>query len=524
MAMLAPPPARAPAPPTESLASHGPAHGARVAGALTAAAAAVAARRPELARSKVLLRAAGSDFAIIRFRIPGVDDLTLLPRVVTAFCAALFVYNKVSASGDPDSFRQVSETLAVVLSVLTWSIPWVTGRLEEAVRRQVDAKPSSRKPGSIQTLAIKQDLSEDLQVDISWLSSSLLRLTNADGLAIWNEGSAICSRGIVKRLKGFAAGAEFVLQGLDAVWTPGSDPVDGYCATRRGLEAFPEKLLPQRVLPGDTESAIIKPLPGGGHLVLWSARPRAFDKEADRLWIQNAAAKLGGLLHGPKSTVPDTVMEECFEDTLPLLVAEEDAEASRDPFARFDLQIRVAPTIVGVMGLGVLIFNRQALVFSEASRMGVDPAQTRADLCAGVLAITLVLQGLVWVSETPKAPDVEDTTQWDDSRNVLWVDPQLAEGACQELVWSWSAFSSATRACSMALFWRDKCVMQGGLFQPGMEPVQRGFCQEVISMGKGRYLAQLNNYPAKEEFLDFFPRKTQGLLLTPLRPARNAPA
>ena len=27
---------------------------------------------------------------------------------------------------------KVSETLAVVLSVLTWSIPWVTGRLEEA--------------------------------------------------------------------------------------------------------------------------------------------------------------------------------------------------------------------------------------------------------------------------------------------------------------------------------------------------------------------------------------------------------
>mmetsp|Transcript_32729 Transcript_32729/g.40222 ORF Transcript_32729/g.40222 Transcript_32729/m.40222 type:complete len:80 (+) Transcript_32729:3-242(+) len=43
-------------------------------------------------------------------------------------------------------------------------------------------------------------------------------------------------------------------------------------------------------------------------------------------------------------------------------------------------------------------------------------------------------------------------------------------------------------------------------------------------MGKGRYLAQLNNYPAKEQFLDFLPVKTQGLLLTPLRPARNADA
>ena len=28
--------------------------------------------------------------------------------------------------------------------------------------------------------------------------------------------------------------------------------------------------------------------------------------------------------------------------------------------------------------------------------------------------------------------------------------------------------------------------------------MQRAFCEEVIEMGKGRYLAQLNNYPAKE--------------------------
>eukprot|EP00913_Durusdinium_trenchii_P018660 g17535.t1 len=68
--------------------------------------------------------------------------------------------------------------------------------------------------------------------------------------------------------------------------------------------------------------------------------------------------------------------------------------------------------------------------------------------------------------------------------------------------------------------------MQGGLFQR-KKPVQRAFCEEVISMGKGRYLAQLNNYPAKDaesRFLDYLPAKTQGLLLTPLRPARNAPA
>lgn len=471
------------------------------------------------------MRARGGDFAIIRFRIPGLDDLTMLPRVITACCLALLVYNRATTTGDVDSFRQVSEALALVFSVLAWSIPWVGGRLEEAARRQVSAKPTSRKPGSIQTLAIKQTLPSEVQIDISWISSVLLRLTNADGLVVWHDGEVICSRGILKRLQGFASGAEYVLKGLDAVWQPEATPVNGFCATQRGLESFPNKLLPAKVLPVDTEAAVVKPMPGGGHLIMWSARPRAFDKEADRLWVANAASKLGLLLNEEKDLQdqPSEVAEVCFEDDLPISLEENDEVAQRDPFARFDTQIRIAPTFLGMLGLGVLILNRQSLVFSDASRYGVDPSQTRADLCAGVLSVTLLLQGLVWISETPKSPDIEDTAEWEDANKVLWVDEAVPQRTSEELIWAWSAFSRATRACSMAIFWRGECIMQGGLFQR-KKPVQRAFCEEVISMGKGRYLAQLNNYPAKEEFLDYLPAKTQGLLLTPLRPARNAPA
>ena len=63
----------------------------------------------------------------------------------------------------------------------------------------------------LRTLAIKQQLASDVQVDISWISSVLLRLTNADGLVIWHQNQAIGCRGIVKRLQGFASGAEYVL-------------------------------------------------------------------------------------------------------------------------------------------------------------------------------------------------------------------------------------------------------------------------------------------------------------------------
>ncbi|CAJ1328186.1 unnamed protein product [Effrenium voratum] len=330
-------------------------------GALVGAVAAWAQLRPS---SRTRLRARGGDFAIIRFRIPGLDDLTMLPRVITACCIALLLYNRVTTTGDVDNFRQVSEVLALTFSAVAWSIPWVGSRLEEAARRQVSAKPSSRRPGSIQTLAIASDLPSNAQIDVSWVSSVLLRLTNADGLVVWHDGRTICSRGIVRRLKGFASGAEYVLRGLDNVWQPSEQPVDGYCATQRALGAFPDQLLPEGVLPEDTESAVVKPLPGSGHLVLWSAQPRAFDKEADRMWVANAAAKLGLLLNGDNPG--ESMQEVCFEDGLPLPL-EDNEDAVRDPFARFDTQIRIAPTLVGMIGLGVLILNRQSLVFSEAS-------------------------------------------------------------------------------------------------------------------------------------------------------------
>jgi len=153
---------------------------------------------------------------------------------------------------------------------------------------------------------------------------------------------------------------------ISQVWQPDTAAVDGYCATKRGLVSFPSQLLPERVLPADTEAAVVKPLPGGGHLILWSGRPRAFDKEADRQWVANAAAKLGLLLNEAGDEPFEATEEMCFEDDLPVPLEENEDSSIRDPFARFDTQIRITPTIFGMIGLGVLILNRQSLVFSEA--------------------------------------------------------------------------------------------------------------------------------------------------------------
>ena len=53
----------------------------------------------------------------------------MYPRTLFYLLSPIF-YSSMKGSGA--LWAQVSETLAVVLSLLTWSIPWVTGRLEEA--------------------------------------------------------------------------------------------------------------------------------------------------------------------------------------------------------------------------------------------------------------------------------------------------------------------------------------------------------------------------------------------------------
>lgn len=480
----------------------------------------------------------GVDYAIIRFKVPGFDDLTMLPRVIAVVGVVLLAANRLFF---PDSdnvtgmLRVLTEVSAVFLAATCAALPWVASRLDEAARRQVSTRPASKQLGCLQTLAIEETLPLTARLDVAWATSVLLRLTNADGLAVWrgngSGGVVVCTRGLLRQLPGFSEGAAAVLRAMGSVWEPASSAsLDGYCATRGGLAAFPTGVLPSAILPSDVEAAIAKPLPGGGLLVLWSALPRAFDRVADRQWVACAAAKLGAALPPPPGEALPSLpgIERCFEEGLPILgdATQASEAASRDPFARFDAQIRLAPAVAGLIALGFLGWNRTVLV--NAITMDIDPAQSRADLVSGSLAVTLVLQGMVWLSETPASPEIEDTSEWTGVESVLRVADSVRVAAADELRWAWGALSACTRACSMAVFWRGACVMQAGLFRRpdagGTAPVAGALCQEVMSTGKGRYLAQLKNYPAKEQFLGFLPERTQGLVITPLCPGRDAPA
>jgi len=476
----------------------------------------------------------GVDYAIIRFKIPGFDDLTMLPRVLAALGTILLVANRIffpdTVSGQ--EMRILSETVSLILVASCAVVPYLGRRLEEAARRQVSTRPASKLTGCLQTLAISDNLPQIARLDVSWVTSALLRFTNADGLAVWREDAVICTRGLLQQLPEFSRGTAAVLTRLGAVWKPSVGSCNAFCATRKNFAAFQEGVLPTRVIPGDAESAIVKPLPGGGFLVMWSALPRAFDRAADRQWIEQAAMKLASKLPEPSQvTLSAADTELCLEDELPLFESSRESDAiemSRDPFSRFDTPIRLSPGTVGLGSLALLGLNRNSLETAiGGSIVGIDPAQSRADLVGGGLAIALVLQSMVWLSETPADPEIEDVASWEGVENIFQIsDDFLDNPAVDELRWAWESLSKCTRTSSMVVFWRGSCVMQGGYFRrgdAGGEPPKQGdLCEEVITSGRGRYFAQLNNYPAKVQFISYFPERTQGLVLTPLRPAQNA--
>lgn len=472
------------------------------------------------------------DFAVIRFKIPGFDDLSQLPRIFAAVGLIVMVGNRFVApeTSNGGELRLFTECIGLIVAAYLALVPWMGRRLEEAARRQASAGETAQMD-SIQTLAIKSELASADRIEISWVTSVLLRLTNADGLAVWNataDGEVICTRGFLRQMPGFSGGPDSILTALGSQWQP-STLENGYCSTRNGLQFFSSGILPTRVLPGTTQAAIAKPLATGGLLVMWSSKPRAFDRPADRKWIERVAHKLSAYMPSVERQLDVAASETCVEADFPGLALDPAAakNQSRDPFARFAGEIRLAPAIVGLVVATAVIAVRWSLI-SSANFETVDPAQSRLDLIVGVLASALVLQGMVWYSETPMAPASVNISELPGVEETARLDWPAGGAVAAELQWMWDAISTCTRVSSMVVFWQDRCVLQAGFFKgpedEGIAPFLGPLCREVISKGKGRYMAQLANWPAKEQFYGYIPKGTPGLLLTPLRPAPTAPA
>lgn len=484
------------------------------------------------------------DFDVVRFRIPGIDDLSPLPRVLAVVGLIVIITNHAlfPASEGSEGSRTFTEALVLVSSACCATLPWIGSRLKEAAFRQVSASPAGAGLDCMQTLAFDAELPKSSRLDLSWGTASLLRLTNADGLALWlpSEGGAggkvVCTRGMLRQMSSFSQGSATILQSLSSAWRPGG-PVNAYCATSQGLASFPEGSLPKEVLPSKTEAVVLKPLPKtGGIVALWSFKARAFDRATDRAWVEQVALRFDEVLCGDAATalqapVPSKLPERCVEKGEFGFLTQQSLEAeSRDPFLQFAPQIRVAPGLLGFMFLGLIAVNRISFASTATAIEGIDSTQTRADICAGVLSIALLGQSLVWLSETPRKPDIEDPTQWEAVANVIALDERmLPPEAIAELLWVWSALSACTRTCSMTVLWRETCLMQGGYFKKSrrgvvVRPALGRFSRELMARGKGRYMPELRFYPAKAEYLEYLPEETPGVLVTPLSVSKGAPS
>lgn len=182
--------------------------------------------------------------------------------------------------------------------------------------------------------------------------------------------------------------------------------------------------------------------------------------------------------------------------------------------------VRSLPIYVGGASLLAVLFNRT--VSGIAPVADASSSQSRADLLTLGLAVTNVLNGLVWLSIRPKTISVV-TPQGIQTRRLY---PQLSDSVVSELLWAWESLSDATCCRSLVVVYDGICVLQIGsaaYSNNGEEAMsvdvdklmQGSLYNGVVKSGSQTYLANLSLYPGKSE-LPFLPQNTQAVILQPL--------
>ena len=126
------------------------------------------------------------------------------------------------------------------------------------------------------------------------------------------------------------------------------------------------------------------------------------------------------------------------------------------------------------------------------------------------------MQGLNWIALTPREPVTVTLT----GERVMFINPEVAPEAAQELRWLWSALGTATRTQACAVFYRRQRMMQAGPAPAGcatpVPPDLSGICAQVMASGTANYFANVSLYPGRFEFFTFMPENSQALIVQPL--------
>ncbi|KAH7443202.1 hypothetical protein KP509_02G025500 [Ceratopteris richardii] len=183
-----------------------------------------------------------------------------------------------------------------------------------------------------------------------------------------------------------------------------------------------------------------------------------------------------------------------------------------------DVIVRVAPTIFGGCSFLLVIANR---TFSGIPPVAdASSAQSRADVVALLLAATVVLTGLVWLSVKPRKPIPVKLIGVD----CLRLDSSLPANATAEVIWAWEALERVSCCRSLVIVYRGHTVLQAGLASEvdgeakevdSSNLIKGSLCQAVWRSEKQSYLANLPLYPGRYE-LNFLPSNTQAVVLQPL--------
>ncbi|XP_009592873.1 protein COFACTOR ASSEMBLY OF COMPLEX C SUBUNIT B CCB4, chloroplastic-like isoform X1 [Nicotiana tabacum] len=192
-----------------------------------------------------------------------------------------------------------------------------------------------------------------------------------------------------------------------------------------------------------------------------------------------------------------------------------------DWVSKNDDLVRSLPIYVGGLSLLAVLFNRT--VSGIAPVADASSSQSRADLLTLGLAVTNILNGLVWLSIRPKTISVVNPNGVKCQR----IASNLPDFVISELLWAWDSLSDVTCCRSLVIVYDGKCILQIGFAAASSSNgsdavavdtnklIEGSLYQGVLKSAPQSYLANLSLYPGKSQ-LPFLPSNTQAVILQPL--------
>ncbi|KAJ7953707.1 Protein COFACTOR ASSEMBLY OF COMPLEX C SUBUNIT B CCB4 chloroplastic [Quillaja saponaria] len=186
-----------------------------------------------------------------------------------------------------------------------------------------------------------------------------------------------------------------------------------------------------------------------------------------------------------------------------------------------DDTVRSLPIYVGGISLLAVLFNRAISGISPVA--DASSSQSRADLLTLGLAVTNILNGLVWLSIRPKSISMVKPQGVECQR----IYARLPDSAVTELLWVWESLSDVTCCRSLVIVYDSTCILQIGFASESStfdgeavsvdakKLMQGSLYQGIMKSGAQSYLANLSLYPGKSE-LPFLPSNMQAVILQPL--------